>query len=119
MACDASTACRITGSIRLLGDIIPMRGCEIIGGGIIDMNMIEKMARAMAALRGFTDGDCDWQNYTDLARTALQAMLEPSEGMLEYGECGPYPHDEEHPGFGDPMPRQIYVAMIQAALEEK
>lgn len=91
------------------------------------MTMIEKMALAMAVADSGPEGsglfNIHWtefrEGYKSSARAALEALLEPNEAMVEAGECGPYPNDEEHPGFGDPMPRQIYKAMIQAALEKK
>lgn len=86
------------------------------------MTMLEKMARAICkSAYGKSPGsdpenwerfaDLYWMNHLDGARAALQAMLEPSEGMVAAGkECWP--------------PRSFptkasFRAMIQAALEGK
>jgi len=72
------------------------------------MTMIEKIARAMAASDKM---DCDeWGGlYQERARAALQAMLEPSEGMVEAGNDWVITEDG----------RKVFTAMIRAALEEK
>lgn len=87
------------------------------------MNMIEKMARAIMMSRGGCDvtdwREAEWnpnvaQAISD-ARAALQAMLEPSEGMVEVGD------DTEVDGVSLLSPGEslhVWQSMIRAALEE-
>lgn len=77
-------------------------------------NMVEKIAGAIEAKAAVTaDGDlvcdlvCDW---TDLARAALEAMLEPNDAMNLAGQVvGDYPWDGKKPS-------RVFTAMIQSAL---
>ena len=55
-------------------------------------------------------------DYLDDARAALEAMLEPDEGMIDAGECGPFDGEVDYDG---PSATQVWQAMICAALEEK
>lgn len=71
--------------------------------------MIEKIARAIADSDGETvDG---WDGlYQDRARAALEAMLEPSEGMIDAGL---------YQGVRNMPLRYQWQAMIRHALENE
>lgn len=81
------------------------------------MQMIEKMARAMAVANNDYDGDylC-WSAYENDARAALEALLEPSEAMVEV--FNEYYQKQYNPASGY-RASHTFKAMIQAALEEK
>jgi hypothetical protein len=81
------------------------------------MMMIEKMARGIAANAIGADV---WDHMASAQRVmfcaqacaALQAMLEPNEGMIEAGDA------ELNDRYCN-MAKRGYRAMIRAALEEK
>ena len=87
------------------------------------MTMIEKMARAMAAIYSkdsMISGDCDWEaepNERDYeaAKAALTAMLEPTQTMTDayFDLC-----DIGGDLLGDATLDTAFAAMIQAALDE-
>ena len=101
------------------------------------MNMVEKMARAMVPVLGFSP-DCDWErvwvgNQMDspetgslaymcrgLARAALAAAMEPTPGMVEAAKQVPC----DDVVFGGVVystsaeARAIWQAMCRAALDE-
>lgn len=88
------------------------------------MTMLEKIQRAlddamdMAIYRGgptgtvCVDGECDLET---MARAALQAMLEPSEGMLSEG--GGIEAPDGCMFVSDDVAGNVFRAMIQAALD--
>ncbi len=68
------------------------------------MNMIEKVAKAMAL---YEDSMEDyWKRYTGLAKAAIEAMREPSEEMIYQGPGDPY------------MDKEVWAKMIDAALKK-
>jgi len=88
------------------------------------MTMIEKIARVLCAANG---GDSEsgwnlnWRDYTDDARAALTAMLEPSEGMIEAGWRSASDDINGRPvwkGAVDVAAKHRYTAMIHHALQE-
>jgi hypothetical protein len=53
------------------------------------MNMVERVARAIAAEMEGQSADSLWANYEDAARAAIKAMMEDGDappGSCEYGE---------------------------------
>lgn len=77
------------------------------------MSMIEKLARAMEVRRRELIGQPLARIWEALAETAIEAMREPTEEMISAGdvEC-------EDKGMGLGRAELIYVAMIDAALQE-
>lgn len=74
------------------------------------MTMIEKMARQIAAdfgVKPFLEYDNNKTFYENIAKSALKAMLEPTEEMYAKIDVT----DEGAVG--------IYADMIQAAIDEK
>lgn len=72
------------------------------------MNMIEKVARAIALSNRAPDSD-DWPVYVNDAKAAIEAMREPTEVMVEDGQ------DARLDGGGY---YDVWRAMIDAALRE-
>lgn len=75
--------------------------------------MIERVARAMAALitEPGQHPDSQMPHCLALARAAIEAMREPTEAMLAWGEQWGLP--------SDPMGLKRWQEMIDAALEGK
>src|SRR5262249_20179530 len=91
--------------------------------------MVERVARAIARAHGKRRANTDsayfhanyptvdkyvdqmWPVHADDARTAIEAMREPTEGMLNPGNP-PY-------RFYPTEMRELWIAMIDAALAEK
>lgn len=69
--------------------------------------MVERVARAMSiADNGHAFADVRVHHYVPLARAAIEAMREPTEGMVDAG-------------FGyTGYPEETYKEMIDAALKE-
>ncbi len=80
---------------------------------------IERLARAAAALDQSDEGvAADWQDYLGLVRAILQALIPPSEGMVEAGEeLFPCTRGTESRA-GQATPEAIFEAMIQHILGE-
>lgn len=97
--------------------------------------MIEKVARAILNAHAgdipVHDADLQWSWWIEEARAAIEAMREPTEGMLDDAD-EPF-HDEwkrqresnvkagrdKNAGFGSgPFSSRIWQAMITAALSE-
>ena len=85
------------------------------------MNMIEKVARALYEDEklmdaGTLDADESWENFTHIAITAINAMREPTEGMMtvggEYVPVVPKPVRDKK---ADDIAFDVYVSMIDAA----
>lgn len=92
------------------------------------MTMVDKIAKAIARaaveqnhmLQYFEDNgigyfdDYDNKNYDciAIARAAIEAMLDPTEAMLDAGWATTSKH------VVDGRPEEIWPAMIQAALKE-
>ncbi|KAA0685978.1 hypothetical protein DTW90_34390 [Neorhizobium sp. P12A] len=86
-----------------------------------EQTMIERVAKAIAieALDPETRAAVDqekWfvaESYYDLARAAIEAMIEPSEAMKAAGdiEC-------EDKGMGLGRAETIYAVMLEAALQD-
>ena len=78
------------------------------------MDMIERVARNLHdewfGVGGWSSlSDHDRKRWVFMARAAIEAMMEPTEGMLSAGETA----------LPSPVPlRASYNAMIRAALEE-
>lgn len=73
------------------------------------MNMIEKIARAQAAICSnckMLDKE-DWKSHLQDAKAAIEAMREPTEEMLACIDT-----------TDDPGTAAIYTEMIDAALKE-
>ena len=70
------------------------------------MNMIEKVARAMAKQQGES---VFWVSYTELAKAAIEAMREPSIEMVDEGMSSQ---------LCDAEVRIIWTWMINVALKE-
>lgn len=85
------------------------------------MNMIERIARALARRNypGASDADIDemWSAWVDDATAAIQAMREPTPGMVEAGQ--EVPLDVEITGgviySAATEAKAIWQAMIDAA----
>lgn len=79
------------------------------------MTMREKMARAMCKLDGRILGDHDTNTawYFERVDAALDALMEPTEGMVSAYDKTGWPHDD-----GPEMPL-AYQNMIRAAKEGK
>lgn len=73
------------------------------------MNMVERVARAMA-LANWPD-DSRWKNYEKSARAAIEAMREPTEAMVDAAYAN---MDKNRYEQGNPA--SDYAAMIDAAL---
>lgn len=81
--------------------------------------MIERMARAVSKANG---NDLPWDWYEEDALSALQAMLEPTEAMIEAGMD--YDERELNIRLGRPptveeCQKGEWQAMIQAAIDEQ
>jgi len=93
------------------------------------MNMREKIARALydteenqvqepgqkwRSMRLDEESDEDQQRYYEMADAALDALMEPTEGMWTEGfkEYGPGAYDVSDP-------ENVFVSMIRAAKEGK
>ena len=93
----------------------------------MSQTMVEKVARALTARCGVDPDDTNggawdggsynrgkpaWTAWSDDARAAIEAMREPSEGMIKAA-------DEDTPDVLTPFDaRDIWTAMIDAALSE-
>lgn len=86
------------------------------------MNMREKIAMRLVALYEQTDGPLDGLTEAD---AVLDALMEPTENMLEAGwiSASDYEDRNPHEGFlipdNDPVSMFVFRAMIQAAKEGK
>ena len=83
------------------------------------MNMVERVARALAARMVAAD-NVSWEHCVDDARAAIAAMRVPTETMTEAGCVAGY---EQSAGIKVSRPftlkvNPIYSAMIDAALSE-
>lgn len=75
-----------------------------------DMGMVEKVAGAIEdALRGK-----EFLSYEDAARTAIEAMREPTEAMVGAALNTTLPEKGEPPLY-----EKVWLAMIAAALNEQ
>jgi hypothetical protein len=85
--------------------------------GVIDMNMIERVARAICAAHGYRDPyiEATWPKYELHARAAIEAMHEPTIDMLLKAEVS----EAKHGPIGCVTADMAYRAMITAALEGK
>lgn len=77
-----------------------------------EQGMIERVAKALA-----DELDMSltfWEEYIEAAKAAIQAMRIPSQAMMDAGDgcCGEY-------GCGDYRMKQIFSAMVDAALNEQ
>jgi hypothetical protein len=77
--------------------------------------MVERVARAMAIDDGWEPGDRSWRVYLGAARTAIETMLVPTDGMLAAAGTRRPRGDEV---MGPDHPWALWEAMIDAALEE-
>jgi len=96
---------------------------------IIKMNMIEKIARAIA-LEHFKrkwqpshlpldaqakfKANVYWKTFEPAAKAVLEALKEPTEGMIMEGSIDPGAW-----GVDDQYTKECYQSMIQAALDGK
>lgn len=71
--------------------------------------MLEKVARNIAAARNNTDGDCAWQDELPAARAAVQALMEPDEGMVDIGN--------DLLDYGERGSEEIFRAMLRVMLD--
>ena len=84
--------------------------------------MIERVARALCREAGDDPDETDitgrggplWRLWIDAARSAIEAMMEPTNAMLKAGSA------HHMYGPGDPLPDALdaWRAMIDAALNE-
>ena len=78
--------------------------------------MVEKVARAICRASGFEPDHTDhldrvfWTLYTQEARAAIKAMMEPTEKMIEAGD-----YQNKHAVL---QIRATWFAMLTAALED-
>jgi hypothetical protein len=83
--------------------------------------MIERVARAICAASGSPDpdeiwnGHPLWEEFSDDARAAIEAMREPTEPMMQAAES----EAEAYFGNGQERlePEQVWRVMIDAALK--
>ena len=78
------------------------------------MNMVEKVARAIAVSQGF-DGD-DWLSWEEYARAAIAAMREPDDAMRK--AVNDLYRDHARGRLDKPDADEIWPVMIDAALNE-
>lgn len=76
------------------------------------MNMIEKVARALAAIQETED---QWEYYITSARVAIKAMREPSDEMLNEGFRGAWKNEDGGASF---YVKPCWIYMIDEALRE-
>jgi len=74
-----------------------------------ESEMIERVARAICRAE-YGPGDAGWANQIPAARAAIEAMREPTEGMLDKGAVA------EGDGNLAQQALNIWAAMIDAAL---
>lgn len=88
------------------------------------MNMREKIARVLATLDGMhqdaVSNDEDetpvWRLYLDDADAVLDALMEPTEGMVEESVFAAYHYSDEDDKIHN---AKAFKAMIQAARDGK
>ena len=73
-------------------------------------DMVERVARAICLAN--TQGDEMWQAFVPEARAALEAMREPTEGMVRAGR-------DEYYGVSPFSARFAWIKIVDAALEGK
>ncbi|CAM5769829.1 hypothetical protein [Bosea minatitlanensis] len=79
------------------------------------MTMIERVARALAAMEYGEDVDDVWETHIPHARAAIAAMREPTGGMGEAAERWA----DKSSYYLEMDPADVWRAMIDVALEEK
>jgi hypothetical protein len=80
------------------------------------MNMIERVARAIAAEMEGQSADSLWANYEEVACTAIEAMREPKEKMIVAGRYAIFAKMRSQSATSDAGLTVIWQAMIDAAM---